>query len=132
MIGENIRELRQDKELSQMELAHRCGLTMLHISSFENGERKPNLDQLEKIAGAFGVDIAYFFRRKQDISGMTEEELRNCVNDNPQTVFLLRKVLPFSSEKMDVMLSVADALSAHNGGKIDCVVIAEEDSKNEQ
>ena len=68
MIGEAIRKLRRDRGLSQTELADRCGLTSLHISSFENGERRPNLDQLEKIADTFGVDMAYFLRKKQDMS----------------------------------------------------------------
>ena len=132
MIGEAIRKLRRDRGLSQTELADRCGLTSLHISGFENGERRPNLDQLEKIAGVFGVDMAYFLRKKQDIAGMTEEELCNCVNDNLQMILLMRKVLPFSSEKMAVMLSVADVLSRHSGGRLSCVIVEEEDRRDVQ
>ena len=132
MIGEAIRKLRRDRGLSQTELADRCGLTSLHISGFENGERRPNLDQLEKIADTFGVDMAYFLRKKQDIAGMTEEELFNCVNDNLQMILLMRKVLPFSSEKMAVMLSVADALSRHGGGELSCVIVEEEDWRDVQ
>ena len=131
-IGENIRSFRRERKLSQQELAEMCGLTSCHIASFENEERKPNLDQLEKIAGVFGVDMAYFLRKKQDIAGMTEEELYNCVNDNLQMVFLMRKVLPFSPEKMAVMLSVADALSEHGGGKLSCVIIEEDERRDGQ
>ena len=132
MIGETIRKLRRERGLSQTELAKKCGLSSLQISNFENEERKPSLNQLEKIAGTFGVDMAYFLRRKQDIAGMTEEELRNCVNDNPQTIFLLSKVLPFTEEKIAVMLSVADALSRHGSGKLSCVIVEEEERRDEQ
>ena len=132
MIGEAIRKLRRDRGLSQTALADRYGLTSCHIAGFENGERRPNLDQLEKIADTFGVDMAYFLRKKQDIAGMTEEELCYCVNDNLQMILLMRKVLPFSSEKMAVMLSVADALSRHSGGRLSCVIVEEEDRRDIQ
>ena len=127
MVGDVIRKLRQERGLSQFELGEMCGLNQVILSSFESGDRKPDLDQLEKIANCFGVDMVYFLRKKQDIVTMTEDELRECVNDNPQLIFLLRKAHPFSSEKMDVLLNVADALAQHGDGKIDCVVIREEE-----
>lgn len=126
MIGEIIRKLRQAKGLSQTELGRMCGLTSLHISCFESGKRKPDPDQLERIAEAFGVDTAYFLCRKQDVAEMTEEELKNCVNANPQLILLLRKAMLFSGEKMGVLLSVADVLSKHGGGKLNCVIVEEE------
>ncbi len=127
MVGDVIRKLRQERGLSQFELGKICGMNQVMLSAFESGERKPNLDQLETIANCFGVDMAYFLRKKQDIVMMTEDELRECVNDNPQLIFLLRKAHPFSSEKMDVLLNVANALAQHGDGKIDCVVIREEE-----
>lgn len=125
MIGEAILRLRRARGLTQTEFGNRCGLTSYHISCFESGERKPDLDQLEKIAKTFGVDMAYFLRQEQDIAEMTEEELKDCVNANPQMISLLRKVLPLSPEKMGVLLSVADVLSIHGGGKLNCVIVEE-------
>ena len=126
MIGNAIRKLRHEKGLSQTEFANLCGLTSYDIDCFENGERKPSLEQLEKIANTFGVDMSYFLRKKQNIVKMSEVELKDCVNENPELVLLLRMVVSFSSEKMKALLSVADALSKHGGGKINCVVIEED------
>ncbi len=54
-----IGELRQQKGLSQAELAERLGWPKNAVGRFESGRQTPSKDQQEKLAACFGVSIAY-------------------------------------------------------------------------
>lgn len=50
----NLKNRRLALGLTQKELADQAGLLQEEISRWENGARKPNLDQLEKLASVIG------------------------------------------------------------------------------
>lgn len=54
-----IKELRQEKKLTQKELANLLGVNMVTLSRYENNNRNPKIDKLEKMAEIFGVSVAY-------------------------------------------------------------------------
>ena len=56
--GVRIRELRQEKGLSQEKFAAKCGLDRTYVGSVERGERNIALKNIEKIAKALGKSIA--------------------------------------------------------------------------
>jgi len=56
-LGANIRQLRDQKNWSQEELAVRTGLHRTYISSLERGLRNPTIIVLEKIARAYNVPL---------------------------------------------------------------------------
>jgi transcriptional regulator with XRE-family HTH domain len=56
-IGENIRQLRTKKGLSQDNLASILGVDKSYISRIENGQKNLTLNSLMKIANALVVDI---------------------------------------------------------------------------
>lgn len=60
VIGEKIREAREEKGLTQKELADFLGYSPMGISHFENGIREMKISDIQKIAGYFGKDLAYF------------------------------------------------------------------------
>lgn len=55
-IGKNIRKVREEKNISQKELAQRLGVTPPMLSQYETGRRKPRVSTLLKIAEALGCD----------------------------------------------------------------------------
>ena len=58
MLGTNIKKFRINKNLSQYELAQKCGVTQAYIAYLENGERKnPTTEVISLIATALGVTI---------------------------------------------------------------------------
>jgi transcriptional regulator with XRE-family HTH domain len=51
-----VKRLREERKLTQAELAKRAGVTEAYISMLEGGQRKnPSLPTLKKLARALGV-----------------------------------------------------------------------------
>lgn len=56
-VGSNIKQLRQNKGLTQKELGDLCGMADSAIRRYENGPSVPKLSTLNKIANALCVPI---------------------------------------------------------------------------
>jgi len=56
-VGFNIRRIREERGLSQEELANLAGLHRAYIGQIERGEKNIGLKNLEKIAKALCIDI---------------------------------------------------------------------------
>ena len=60
-IGSGIRQLRQEKHLSQEAFADLCELDRTYISSIEKGKRNVSIINLEKIANALNIKLSTLF-----------------------------------------------------------------------
>jgi transcriptional regulator with XRE-family HTH domain len=56
-VGEQIRRVREDHNLSQQEVCGRSGIDVASYSRIEQGHSSPLLDTLIRIADAIGVDL---------------------------------------------------------------------------
>jgi transcriptional regulator with XRE-family HTH domain len=61
IIGDRLRELREEKKLSQGDVEKRTGLLRYYISRLENGHTVPAVKTLEKLARAFEVPLYQLF-----------------------------------------------------------------------
>ena len=57
ILGNRIRNLREDNDLTQKELSAMIGLTPKMISFYENNQRTPPVDVLIKLAKIFNVTV---------------------------------------------------------------------------
>ncbi len=57
LIGKQIKYFRHVKEMSQIKLAYKVGVTRGWIGNIEQGLYLPNIKLLFKIAGALGVQV---------------------------------------------------------------------------
>lgn len=64
-IAERIRLTRQQKELSQKDLADKSGINIKSLSRYELGSSVPPADALKAIAEALGVSADYLLNDKQ-------------------------------------------------------------------
>ncbi|MBQ0084647.1 MAG: helix-turn-helix transcriptional regulator [Prevotella sp.] len=53
-----LHRIREEKGLTQTELAELSGVNQANISRIENGERLPNIYTLQKIANSLGMQLA--------------------------------------------------------------------------
>lgn len=88
-IAYNIKTLRQEKGLTQQQLANSTGLSYRSIINYENAYRLPKVETIELLARYFEVSCAY-------LRGETDN--RDYVNysnnaDNEQDVIILNMVM---------------------------------------
>ena len=58
IVAQNLRRLRQDRGLTQEELADRAGLNRNYVGMVEREENAPTIDTLEALAKAMDIDAA--------------------------------------------------------------------------
>ena len=61
IIGERLREFREEKKMSQGDIEKRTGLLRCYISRVENGHTVPAIETLEKLARAHEVPLYQLF-----------------------------------------------------------------------
>ena len=70
-----IRDLREDRDLRQSDLAEAVGIDQRTISNYETGKSNPDSEALIRLADFFNVSIDYLVGRiKQDFYGSAEKK----------------------------------------------------------
>ena len=59
MLGQNIKQLRLEKNITQKELASLIGVSQRLISNYENDSATPTVENLIKIADIFKVSLDF-------------------------------------------------------------------------
>lgn len=65
-LGSKIKRMRNQKGLTQEELADRCELTKGYISQLENNLNSPSIATLTDILSALGSDLSEFFKEERE------------------------------------------------------------------
>jgi transcriptional regulator with XRE-family HTH domain len=77
---ERIRQLREERGLSQVKLAVMADMDPATLNRLERGTGNPNLKTLERVADALGVEIAEFFPKAQRRSSL-EPSFNDLLNE---------------------------------------------------
>lgn len=56
-LGKAIRQLRQERDMTQEALAHAAGVTVSHLSTIERGHSNPTWATVKAIAAALGTSM---------------------------------------------------------------------------
>ena len=59
--GSRVRQLRLAAEMTQEDLAHRCGLFRTYMSRIETGAASPTLTMIHALAGSLRVPVSALF-----------------------------------------------------------------------
>jgi transcriptional regulator with XRE-family HTH domain len=65
IIGDQLRTLREQQDLSQGDIEKRTGLLRCYVSRVENGHTIPSIETLEKWARALNIPLVSGFLRGQ-------------------------------------------------------------------
>jgi transcriptional regulator with XRE-family HTH domain len=123
LIGTRLRQLREQKQLSQGDIEERTGLLRCYVSRVENGHTVPSLETLERFAGVLDVPLYELFFTADEAPSTpnltprkTLEELSGDGGDkgmDTQFLMKLRNLLSRLTEPdRDVILSLAKRLAA--------------------
>lgn len=77
--GENLKQLRKSRDLTQKALGAKVGLSKAVVSKYENGMGYPSFDVLVRIAQYFGVTTDYLLGvargKTVDVSDLTDSQI---------------------------------------------------------
>jgi transcriptional regulator with XRE-family HTH domain len=83
--GERFKKLREEKGLSQIEIAKIIGIGNSTVSQYESGKRIPDHDTLDKIADFFHVTVDYLRGRSEvrtEVLTKDEERIYKIIGDS--------------------------------------------------
>ncbi len=129
-IGERLRFLREQRDISGMALAKQVGVVPSQISKIENGVTNPSFDLLEKICAVFGITMSEFFAddnlyvirekviAKFDEVNLSEEQkaaaetIKNMSQSEQQASFLkvLEKFKSLSASDQEALIKIINSL----------------------
>ena len=66
LVGRNVKRVRQEKGLTQEQLAELSGFSQQYISGLEQGKRNPTVVSLYELATALGVSHMELVRSAED------------------------------------------------------------------
>jgi transcriptional regulator with XRE-family HTH domain len=124
LIGTRLRQLREQKQMSQGDIEERTGLLRCYISRVENGHTVPSLETLERFAGVLEVPLYQLFYSEQEspatpsltprktLEEMTAEN--GATEEDAQFLMKLKNVLTrLAGPDRDVLLTLAKRLATH-------------------
>lgn len=100
--GENLKQLRSERELSQLELAGLVKMHPTHISRYERGQASPTVEVVRKIAEALNVSA------DQLIYGDAGRMARERIQDS-ELLNMFSKVQDLTKEDIHCVKSLLNA-----------------------
>jgi len=107
-VGERIRGAREERHLTQAELAAKCGCTNNHVSHLETGQSKPSLTMLLRLSNALGKDLNYFIldtpyvAPECVIDSEISRKLRQC---DPATLVAVNQMIDILLEQQKTLIA---------------------------
>jgi transcriptional regulator with XRE-family HTH domain len=122
LIGTRLRQLREQKQMSQGDIEERTGLLRCYVSRVENGHTVPSLETLERFAGVLDVPLYQLFFSGEEAPPTpsltprkTLEEMTGDNGENGQDAQFLLKIrnllTRLAEPDRDVILSLAKRLA---------------------
>ena len=79
LVGRKVEQRRSEANLSQTQLAQRCGLARGSIANIESGNQRPTLHTLWSLADALSVDMRSLLPSRDEYSGTDVTPQRKCL-----------------------------------------------------
>ena len=110
-IGKTIVSLRKSKNMTQMELADKLGISFQAVSNWERGNSMPDISKLPELAEIFGVSLDELLGEKSSlVEAAVEDRLEECVKSGEVAEEEIQNVLPILKPKqIQNMAANADA-----------------------
>ncbi len=99
-IGEFLRELRKEKNLTQEDLAEKMNVSRRTVSRWETGSNMPDLDVLVELADYYDVDLRDIFNGKRRSDDNMNTELKDTLMQAADYTQELKKKV---TKRMNIM-----------------------------
>lgn len=122
-IGEKIKNLRKQKNISLRKLAKLTGLSKTTLSNLENNTKNPSLETLKKLASAFELTPAELLKETETTEDLVESardsssEILAGLSKSGDLLKVLYRAKDAPKETMDQMAVFLDTLLTTQGYK---------------
>lgn len=82
-VAKRIRELREERKMTQNALAYQAGVSPTYIYQLERGEKNPTIEYIDNICWGLGITIEEFFSTKKGESA-TADKLSSLTPEQKQ------------------------------------------------
>lgn len=114
--SDNLRNLRLQRQLTQMQLAEDLRTSQSAITSWENGKREPDFKTIERIAKYFNVPLSALLPSSDNLDDAYVTSIAEAFQQNPYLKLLFDRLRYMSDKNLKVIMGVANAL-AHDSGE---------------
>ncbi len=84
-VAKRIRELREERKMTQNALAYQAGVSPTYIYQLERGEKNPTIEYIDNICWGLGITIEEFFStKKESPQGETADRLSALTSEQKQ------------------------------------------------
>jgi transcriptional regulator with XRE-family HTH domain len=115
-IGERLRGIREEKNLSQGDVEERCGLLRCYISRVENGHTVPSIETLEKMARALGMQLYQLMYDGPEAPGTGEAAHSDAWGSRGKDFRFMNRLrqslAKMSENDRELLLSLAEKISS--------------------
>jgi transcriptional regulator with XRE-family HTH domain len=116
MFGDELKRLRKQRKMSQIDLADRLNVSQSTITSWENGTRRPDIEMLPVIADLFGVTTDELYGIESGEGDKELWELREQVRRDPERHYLFSLAKDANIHDVRQAVAIIDALKKTRGG----------------
>lgn len=117
-IGERLKALRKELDLTQQEVANRIGTTQNNIASYEIGRRNPSAAVINNICKTFNVNEDWLRSGEGEMFAETNDsvlaELAAEYNLEGEKLELIRNFLMLTLEQQDIIVQAAIVIAEAN------------------
>ena len=121
LIGQKLREIREAKNMSQVEISEATGLVQPYVSRVENGHTVPGVETLEKWASALKVPLYQILYDGEEppkplkLSGNNNRELWGNSGRHSHDLKRLRQYLSqMKEEERELLMSLAGRMASRS------------------
>ena len=120
LIGQKLREIREAKKLSQVEIAETTGLVQPYVSRVENGHTIPGVETLEKWASALKVPLYQILYDGEEppkplkLSGNHQELWGNSGRQMHDLKRLRQYLAKMSEAELELLMSLAGRMATRS------------------
>lgn len=114
--NQRLRELRNERKLSQQALANILGISKSSINMYERGEREPGLDLVLKLSMIFNASADYLLGKSNDrvddnlldiVNEIDDGLLQKYGNIYDAQIHQQHNILPISTQKLPLLGEIA-------------------------
>ena len=94
IIGNMIRKLRKEKEMTQEEFAEKMGISVGYVNQIETGKKCFNLKRFKQVGELFDKPVSYFIEGAGcEDEGRLREIIGILTNANKDQINLIKKIV---------------------------------------